>query len=75
MPYRNVSRLVSDTLVARASTKALHEYLGSHVRWIRKLQSSNYSEKPKKEWTLMETFASEPLQDSVCGPHTHCKSM
>ncbi|GES61706.1 cytochrome P450 [Aspergillus terreus] len=61
----NVSRLVSDTLVARASTQALHEYLGSHVRWIRKLQSSNYSEKPKKEWTLMETFASEPLPDSA----------
>ncbi|EAU31341.1 predicted protein [Aspergillus terreus NIH2624] len=60
----NVSRLVSDTLVARASTQALHEYLGSHVRWIRKLQSSNYGEKPKKEWTLMETFASEPLPDS-----------
>lgn len=60
--------MIPDILIARKSTRALYNYLDSHVRWIRKLQtSSGYEEKPKSEWSMMETFASERVSDKVGG--------
>ncbi|OJJ30107.1 hypothetical protein ASPWEDRAFT_54808 [Aspergillus wentii DTO 134E9] len=60
----NISRLVSDKLIAKRSTQALHEYLNHHVRWVHKLQNHRDDKSPRKPGTMMEAFASESLSDS-----------
>ncbi|KAI9923755.1 hypothetical protein MW887_008382 [Aspergillus wentii] len=61
----NISRLVSDKLIAKRSTQALHEYLNHHVRWVHKLQNHRDDKSPRKPGTMMEAFASESLSDSA----------